>query len=187
MVPNAKVDRCKTRGSQGRNRGWFAEGRRGQQGLLEERRGGEGRGGNGLEKPPLDDAWFFMAKVTTALLLRPQFTADTFPAVASSTSKTIVFAAAGTRARRSARRAHGGIGLREIWHVVIAHRRRTRRREGVAHGRWTSRAARVVGQGITSARVARGNTGGAGGARRGRLRMEPSVGKGTRLHEATCQ
>lgn len=86
---------------------------------------------------------------------------------------------------RNACRADGRIGLWKIWHIVIAHRRRARGCEGIAHGRWTSRATRVVGQAITAARVAGCDArGDGGGARRGRLRMKPGVGKGTGLHEA---
>lgn len=55
-----------------------------------------------LEEASLDDARLVVSELTAALLLGPEFAADSLPAVSCGTGETIVLATARARAGRAA-------------------------------------------------------------------------------------
>ena len=55
-----------------------------------------------LEETSLNDTGLLVSKLAAALLFRPEFAADTLPAVSCGTGETIVLATARARAGRTA-------------------------------------------------------------------------------------
>jgi hypothetical protein len=123
-----------------------------------------------LEQSSLDNALFVFAQVATALLLGPQLTAYSLPAVSGSAGQSVVLATTCAWAGCAAARSILVVGMVEISHGRVAHGRSARRGEGIAHARGAG-AARVIGQSIAATGVARGETVDRRG-RRGWLRVE---------------
>lgn len=127
-----------------------------------------------LEQTTLDDAWFVVSELAAALLLGPELAAYSLPAIPGSAGEAIVLSSAVAGAGCAAIRASVVVGLMEVGHGVIAHGRCAGGCKRIAHARWATGAARVIGQCIAATSVARCNTGvcltGRGG-----LGVEPRV------------
>lgn len=126
----------------------------------------------GLEQSSLDNTGFVLSELTT-LLLGPKLATDSFPAVPGRTGYAIMLTTAVAWTGRATWATIFVVDLVEIAHGVVAHRRRTRGSQGIAHARWTAGTAGIIGQCITSTGVARRNAGRQWRAGRGRLRVEP--------------